>query len=149
MRLRRQDGAAVVEFAILAWLLFMLLFGIIEFSLMFYDKAVITNASREGARKAIVFRSDATGNYLPYGQADIEAVVNNYAQGNLVTFASSPATPTTTVTYETGTPVRGETVTVDVTWQYDFLLLPNFSSEADSDSSGLTTLRAVSTMRME
>jgi Flp pilus assembly protein TadG len=33
----------------------MLLFGIIEFGIILYDKAMITNASREGARAGIVY----------------------------------------------------------------------------------------------
>ena len=36
----------------------MLLFGIIEFGIILYDKAMITNASREGARAGIVFDPD-------------------------------------------------------------------------------------------
>ena len=58
--IRCQRGAAAVEFAIIAPLLFTIIFGIIEFSLLFYDKAVITNASREGARFGIVFDDSQT-----------------------------------------------------------------------------------------
>ena len=50
----RQAGAAMVEFAIVLPVLALLLMGIIEFSIIIYDKAVITNASRVGARYAIV-----------------------------------------------------------------------------------------------
>ena len=45
-----QRGAAAVEFAIVLPLLLVFVFGIIEFGFLLYDKAVITNASREGAR---------------------------------------------------------------------------------------------------
>ena len=41
-------GAAAVEFGLLAPLLFVILFGIIEFGAVLYNKAVITNVSREG-----------------------------------------------------------------------------------------------------
>ena len=44
-----------MEFAIIAPLLFIILFGIIEFGILIYNKAMITNASREGARAGIVF----------------------------------------------------------------------------------------------
>jgi Flp pilus assembly protein TadG len=49
-----QRGAALVEFAIVLPLLLLLVFGIIEFGFLLYDQAVITNASREGARKGVV-----------------------------------------------------------------------------------------------
>ena len=45
-----ERGATLVEFAIILPLFFLLIFGIIEFSILLYDKAILTNASREGAR---------------------------------------------------------------------------------------------------
>ena len=56
-RLGRQGGAAVVEFALVLPMLLFILLGIIDFSLALYDKAVITNAAREGARAGIVLRN--------------------------------------------------------------------------------------------
>ena len=51
---RREDGAAAVEFAIVASLFFMLVFGIIDFGFGFYTWNGATHAAREGARKAAV-----------------------------------------------------------------------------------------------
>lgn len=48
---RKQQGSETVEFAISSTLLFIILFGIIEFSVALYDKAILTNASREEAGK--------------------------------------------------------------------------------------------------
>ena len=56
MRLRGERGAAAVEFAITAVVLLMIVFGIIEFGILMFDKHVLTNASREGARAGIVMR---------------------------------------------------------------------------------------------
>ena len=50
---QNQKGAAAVEFAIIFPLLVTLAFGIIELSVLFFNKAMITNASREGARAGI------------------------------------------------------------------------------------------------
>lgn len=47
-------GVALMEMAIVLPLLFLLLFGILTFGIALYDQSVITNASREGARKGIV-----------------------------------------------------------------------------------------------
>jgi len=53
-RLRHADdsGAAAVEFALVSLLLFTLLFGIIEFSLLLRDNAAVSSAVRTGARIA-------------------------------------------------------------------------------------------------
>ena len=53
-RLRREDGAAAVEFAIVASLFFMLVFGIIDFGFAFHSWNNAANAAREGARVAAV-----------------------------------------------------------------------------------------------
>jgi Flp pilus assembly protein TadG len=51
---RRRRGAATVEFASVAPLFFLLLAGIIEFGQAFRIKHALSNASRRGARAAIV-----------------------------------------------------------------------------------------------
>ena len=49
-------GVATVEFGLILPMLLLIVSGIIEFGMALYDKAVITNASREGARAGIVLR---------------------------------------------------------------------------------------------
>ncbi|HTS41738.1 MAG TPA: TadE family protein [Xanthobacteraceae bacterium] len=53
-RERSESGAALVEFTILMPVLFLILFGIIEFGSMIWMQNDMTNAAREGARKAAV-----------------------------------------------------------------------------------------------
>lgn len=53
----QQLGAAAVEFAMLLPLLMALFMGTVEMGLILYNKAVLTNASREGARAGIVLRN--------------------------------------------------------------------------------------------
>ncbi len=131
-----QKGAAAVEFAIIAPLLFTITFGIIEFGLLFYDKQVITNASREGARYGILWNPTRPTN------AEIEARVALYTANNLVTFGT-PVSPTTTISRSGNDP--GDAISVTVTYNYNFLLLPNFVTSL----SDITTLRARSIMRLE
>lgn len=59
MALHHQKGTATVEFGLLLPVLLLIVSGIIEFGMAMYDKAVITNASREGARAGIVLRVPA------------------------------------------------------------------------------------------
>ena len=51
---RRKRGAAAVEFAIVAPLFFMLLFGMIEYGRCVLVQQMLTNASREGARRGVL-----------------------------------------------------------------------------------------------
>ena len=51
---KNRRGAAVVEFAVVAPVFFLLVFGMIEYGRMVMVQQIITNASREGARVAIL-----------------------------------------------------------------------------------------------
>jgi Flp pilus assembly protein TadG len=73
-----QLGTATVEFGLLLPLLILILSGILEFGLALYDKAVITNASREGARAGIVLKIPAVTTN------EIRTRVLNYAGNSLV-----------------------------------------------------------------
>src|SRR6476620_5305403 len=53
-RIHGERGAAAVEFAIVATLFFMLVFGIIDFGFAFHSWNNTANAAREGARRGAV-----------------------------------------------------------------------------------------------
>jgi Flp pilus assembly protein TadG len=53
-KLRREDGAAAVEFAIIVSLLVMLVFGMMQYGLAFFQTQNLRSAVREGARVAAV-----------------------------------------------------------------------------------------------
>lgn len=74
---RNEEGASAVEFAIIAPLLFMLLFGIIGFGLAFLQVQSIRTAVREGGRFAATGATvsgvqqrvvDASTGYVPSNQ---------------------------------------------------------------------------------
>ena len=118
MKKPRERGAAAVEFALILPVLVLILFGIIEFGLLLYDKQVITNASREGARAGIVQAATRPDS------AAITSVVTNYASNYLVTFADGTVNPS--VTLPMGACVSfGTSLKVSVTYQYTFLVLKN------------------------
>lgn len=79
MRLERDDGASAVEFALIAPLLFLLLFGIIEFGLGYYTMQGAADAAREAARRAAV-GSIATCDGGS-GNTDLKALVKSQADG--------------------------------------------------------------------
>ena len=123
------EGIAALEFALILPFLLALIFGIIEFSFLMYDKQVITNASREGARYGIVL-SDPR---ISYGE--IEDVVNFYCANHLITFgAKSPPTVTPDRTGQD----TGDNLTVRVQYFYQFLLFPKFINSRFSTGINLT-----------
>ena len=139
MNIKDQKGAAAVEFAIVLPVLLLVLFGIIEFSLAFYDKAMITNASREGARAGIVLRDP------PLTDVEIKGIVDNYISGSLISFDGASVLAITITPVDTSSLTTGDPLTVTVSYPYNFYLLPGFVA-------GLTdglTLNATTIMNME
>ena len=51
---KQRRGAAVVEFAVVAPVFLLLIFGMVEYGRMMMVQQVLTNASREGARRAVL-----------------------------------------------------------------------------------------------
>ncbi|MFN9747832.1 MAG: TadE/TadG family type IV pilus assembly protein [Burkholderiales bacterium] len=71
-------GVAAVEMALVLPVLCALSLGLMDLSLALYNKAILTNAAREGARAGIVLRNPKPGN------AEIQQVVLGYTQGALI-----------------------------------------------------------------
>ena len=77
---RREDGAAAVEFALIAGVLVMLIFGMLQFGVAFFELQNLRAAVREGARIGAVGAdddevrqrvSDLTANQIPPSAAVI------------------------------------------------------------------------------
>ena len=144
VRLKDKKGTETVEFAIVSFLLFLLLFGIIEFAILLYNKAVITNASREGARAGIVARYDNTttpATWDPLSDSEIVDIVNQYCSNHLISPGAS-ASPSVAVAGNRSENQHNP-VTVTVTYPYAFLV-PKLLGVPD-----ILTLTAVTVMRME
>ena len=144
-RITKQQGASAVEFAIVLPLLLILMFGIIEFSILLYDKAMITNASREGARVGIVYRYVDGGPNHP-DDAEISAAVDQYIQNHLISFGSGDSA-TTIISRAGDSP--GDSLTVTVNYQYSFLVFSSLLSLVSGSMSNGIPLDAVTIMRME
>ena len=82
-----------METAIVLALLFLLLFGIMEFATLFFNRGVLINASREGARLGAMFDVDPANNYeySPPTDAEITQKVRDYSASHVISFgAASP-----------------------------------------------------------
>jgi len=137
MFIKNQNGAVLVEFALILPMLLLFIFGTIEFSLLLFNQHMITNASREGARAGVIQRNPRVSDET------IRAVVNDYAQQNLVTFGNKTFPPAVIDPDgdRTGSPF-GTELSVSVLFDYDFLFLSHLGF-------GSKTLRARAVMRME
>jgi Flp pilus assembly protein TadG len=145
--IRSQRGATAIEFALVLQLVILLIFGTIEFSLFMFNKQVIINATREGARAGIVARPTRMSN------TDITTIVENYSQQHLVTFGTNNP-PTVTIKpidndlsdgFNPGTHrcvLFNCDLEVATQYQYSFLVLDNFGI-------GPVNIAAVSRMKME
>lgn len=60
-RRRSEDGAAAVEFALVTPLLFLVMFGILQYGLYFFDTLGTRQGVREAARQGVVENFSATG----------------------------------------------------------------------------------------
>ena len=123
MTIKSRNGQSLVEFALVLPLLVILTFGIIEFGLILFDKAVITNASREGARVGIVAQDRSN---IALIKTQIENTVRNYAEAHLITFGNrATALQVDEPTFLPDT-TFGSNLTVTVRYNYEFVVLPNF-----------------------
>ena len=115
---KRQKGAQVVEFALVLPFMILVIFTVLDFAFLAYNKAVITNASREAARRGITL-SAATSTW----NNDVRQVACNYARGALITVGAGTSTagctgsvdPTITVS-PASAPAFNEPVTVTVSY---------------------------------
>jgi Flp pilus assembly protein TadG len=127
---KNRRGAAVVEFAIVAPVFFLLVFGMIEYGRMVMVQQVLTNASREGARYAVIQSTNDT--------TAVQTKVRDYLTSARLNAAAS----TVTVDW----PASGSdatTVTVSIPFgQVSWLPSPMFLSST-------TPLEATSVMRRE
>lgn len=130
-RRKSRRGAAAVEFAMVAPVFLLLTFGMMEYGRMVMVQQVLTNGSREGARKAVLdgaTTADVT--------TAVQAYLTNAGITGGATISVSPNPPTSAAS---GDPV---TVTISVPFsQVSWLPAPMYL--------GATTLNASSSMRRE
>ena len=135
---RSDEGAELIEFALVFPSLLLVMLGIIDFGFLFQRYEVITNAAREGARVAIL---------NGYQDADVQARVAQY-----LTAAGLTGTSATIVGAPQTITVGGQCITVKpvtVTYDHDFLFLGPIVGLMGGGGFTNKTLRATSSMRTE
>jgi Flp pilus assembly protein TadG len=121
---RSERGAAAVEFALVMPLLLLLVFGIIEFGLVFNRYISMTHASREGVRELSLG--------IPAAQATADAVSSAPNTGGLVTCVASESTVAVNDVQES----------MDCHTTYKYSYIPGLAGRT-------ITLKSVTTMKRE
>ena len=119
-RTTRRRGQALVEFALIAPILILLIMGIVEFGRIFSAQQTVTNASREGARTGILPNSSTT---------DVSNTVSSF-----MSTAGLTATPTVTCTNVGPTVQSGAPTSVTVSYTLPILtgtIIPGIGESID------------------
>ena len=137
-RIRCEKGAELIEFALVFPLLLLVVFGIMDFGLLFQRYEAVTNAAREGARVAV----------LPgYAQADVKARVIQYLAA-----AGLTATPSFAYTAPQAVNIGGACVTITgitVGYPHQYLFIGNIIGLFGGSGFTTRTLTATARMRFE
>ncbi len=133
---RRDDGQALVEFALITPFLLVFLVGIIEFGRAWNAHQVVTDAAREGARKAAIY--------------DEAGIITQDSITSVIKHALTSAhldTSATVITLDNWDGATNDTLTVTVAQPYFFL----FFGELKQWTTGERTITLMSrfTMRNE
>lgn len=126
---RNRRGASAVEFAVIAPIFFMLILGMIEFGRAIMVQQVLTNASREGARFAVL--DGSTG-------GEVKTIVDDYLKSTRISGANITITPSDPNSAGYGEPV---TVVVSIPFgEVSWLPSPWFLGK-DRNLSATTVMR--------
>jgi Flp pilus assembly protein TadG len=124
LKFRNDSGQAMVEFALVAPILFLILFAIIQFGITFMNSVALTDAVRIGARKAAVSR--ATANPAAATQAAVLGAANDLDKSTL----SGRITVDTPAGW-----TQGGSVTVTATYPYSINILGIVVASGDLHSA--------------
>jgi Flp pilus assembly protein TadG len=100
----KRTAASAVEFALVAPVMLLFVLGIIEFGRLMMVEQILTNAAREGCRRAVLDNST---------ESDARAVVNNYLSNSGI--SGGTMAPISNLS----TAKAGDTITVTVSVPFD------------------------------
>lgn len=132
---KRLSGVSMIEFALLLPILLLLLVGIVDISVLLLDKAIITNASREGARYGVVLRQPTYATMV-----SIAAYTKSYCDNKLISFTSPAPQVTVIATPSSPAPQFGDTLSVSVSYVYTDLMLHYFINHSQQYTLNATTV---------
>jgi Flp pilus assembly protein TadG len=127
-RKRREQGNVAVELALAMPLLLLIIAGVVDLGLLFWEKHVLTNATREGARAAVKAVDTGTAVNAESTQSQIQQVVQTYLNNFAVKDLDGSALVLngSTFSYTWSPTAAGTVLTVALNQiPYRMMLLPN------------------------
>lgn len=116
----KQRGASAVEFALILPLLLLVVDGVMELSLVLYDKLILSNAASVAVRRGAAIQTPKLTS------AEIAGVAQTYCQTFLLSFGT-PRSVVVSVSQEAD-PVYQSPLTVTLSYTYQSLLMGGFFS---------------------
>jgi Flp pilus assembly protein TadG len=114
----KQRGATLVEFALVLPLLLLILDGMISFSMVMYDKVILTNAVREAVRAGSLIQNPKLSSL------QIADIARSYCATYLLSFGAAPVV--SLVVTQEADPVFQTPVTVTASYTFQSLLMGHF-----------------------
>jgi Flp pilus assembly protein TadG len=136
LRLRAERGQTAVEFTVVCVTFIMLVFGVLQAGVAYFDSVTLEQATRDGARKAQINRSEPAAQIITDATAAVRSTASSFTQGNLtvtVTPGDNPQSPNG-VMWE-----QNDLVTVAATYPWSISILGIVVASGTLSSS--TTLR--------
>jgi Flp pilus assembly protein TadG len=151
IRARRKNGEkgqALVEFALLVPIFLLLMFSIIDFGMGFYSWITVTNSAREGARLGAVHAPLNVASSPCFGKASLDQCIEDRVR-DASDLTNEATKMTVTITNAQGLP--GQSVVVEVDYQYDLMTpLAGLVQFMSGDTIGPTlNLSSSADMRLE
>ena len=101
----KERGAAIVEFALVAVVLFVIIFGLIEGGLLVRARNAVRSAADEGARRGSIAASQETADWQILQQLRVRGALSSSRINYVVVFAAEDSTATPNATCLAGIPM--------------------------------------------
>jgi hypothetical protein len=150
LRRRREKGSITMEMALAMPVLLFLIAGVIDLSMLYWEKHIVTNAALEGARAATNVKPN-DGSNPNKSKSGVQQVVQNYLTKFKIKDLNGHPLALSSDTFDysrTDPPNRILTVTLKQI-PYKMILLPNIKTlfgEARTDGDGAFYLSAQTSM---
>ena len=147
---KEEGGQALAEMALALPILLVLVFGIIEFGSAWRAQQVITNAAREGVRRAVM----APG-FVDHREGAVRSIIQEYMTAGGLSYDDGYVTLSCDGSGGLCDSGRGSTEEIRIDYPYEFVLLGPMAELAcqgagcDGSAFGAITLTATSRMRQE
>jgi hypothetical protein len=138
-------GSSIAEFAVVAGVFFMIIIGIIEFGRLFHTHNALTDATRRGARFAVLRQQDVAcvKNAVVYGETHLDANCTpvtgasplihglsvSHVSVSYDAFELNKGTATVSIT--------GYTFTLGIPFLHRNLAMPSYAATLTAESAGI------------